>query len=61
MIHFLSFNFIYNIEKTRNFKIACLEEIAFNKGYISKKELLSIAKSIGDNNYGKYLMNKVNN
>lgn len=49
--------FIETIEKRQGLKVACIEEIAFEKGYISKKELLSIAKVMKNNQYGQYLMN----
>ena len=48
-------NFIQTIEKRQGLKIACLEEIAFEKGYITKKQLLKIAKTYKNNNYGQYL------
>ena len=48
--------FIKTIEKTQNIKIACLEEIAFQKGYISEEKLNNLAKPLMKNDYGKYLM-----
>ena len=38
-------------------KAACIEEIAFNMGYINKKQLNEIAKSMHNSDYGKYLLN----
>lgn len=49
-------NFIQTIEKRQGLKIACLEEIAFEKGYISKKQLKSLAEQYRSNEYGEYLM-----
>lgn len=50
-------NFIQTIEKRQGLKVACIEEIAFEKGYISAKELLSIAEEYKGNEYGSYLVN----
>ena len=41
-------NFIATIEHRQGLKIACLEEIAFNKGYISKKQLIALADCMND-------------
>ena len=49
--------FIETIERRQGLKVACIEEIAFEKGYISKKELLSTAQLMKNNQYGQYLMN----
>jgi glucose-1-phosphate thymidylyltransferase len=48
--------FIKTIEETQNIKIGCLEEIAFQKGYISREKLYDLAKTLLKNEYGKYLM-----
>lgn len=48
-------NFVESIEERQGLKIACLEEIAFRKGYISKAELLELAKPLSKNQYGQYL------
>lgn len=48
--------FIEVIEKRQGLKIACLEEIAFKKGWISKDELKELAKPMEKNDYGKYLI-----
>ena len=48
--------FIKTIEETQNIKIACIEEIAFQKGYISEEKLYNLAKPLMKNDYGKYLM-----
>ncbi len=48
-------NFIATIEKRQGLKIACIEEIAFRKGFISKKQLLKLAEKYKNNQYGDYL------
>lgn len=48
-------NFVHTIEKRQGLKIACLEEIAFRKGFIDKKQLSQIAKNNYKNEYGEYL------
>ncbi|PLX67022.1 MAG: glucose-1-phosphate thymidylyltransferase [Denitrovibrio sp.] len=47
--------FIHIIEKRQGVKIACLEEIAYNKGWILNETLLRRATMMGKNNYGQYL------
>ncbi len=49
-------NFVGSIEERQGLKIACLEEIAFRKGYISKTQLLDLAKPFSKNQYGQYLI-----
>ena len=48
-------HFVETIEKRQGYKIACLEEIAFINGWLSKVELLAIAKIYEKNSYGDYL------
>lgn len=48
--------FIEVIEKRQGQKIACLEEIAFRKGWIGKEQLLECAEPMKKNEYGKYLI-----
>lgn len=48
--------FIEVIEKRQGLKIACLEEIAFNKGWIDDKKLEEVATVMAKNQYGQYLM-----
>ncbi|NEW78827.1 MAG: glucose-1-phosphate thymidylyltransferase RfbA [Gelidibacter sp.] len=48
-------NFIQTIEKRQGLKVACIEEIAFEKGYISKEQLLVLATQYKNNEYGTYL------
>ena len=47
--------FIEIIERRQGLKVACIEEIAFNKGYINKSQLLKLAKPLANNEYGQYL------
>lgn len=49
--------FIEVIEKRQGLKVACIEEIAFELGYISKEQLLKLAESLSNNQYEKYLLN----
>lgn len=48
--------FIEVIEKRQGLKVACLEEIAFKKGWINSEQLKTIAQPMLKNNYGKYLL-----
>ncbi len=48
-------NFIATIEYRQGLKVACIEEIAYFKKYISKKQLTEIAESMKNNQYGQYL------
>ncbi|OIQ27390.1 MAG: glucose-1-phosphate thymidylyltransferase [Bacteroidetes bacterium MedPE-SWsnd-G2] len=52
-------NFIQTIENRQGLKVACLEEIAYDLGYIKKEELLQLAEPLKGNDYGKYLINRV--
>jgi len=52
--------FIQTIENRQGLKVACLEEIAYEMGYISKDELLELAKPLMKNQYGQYLFNIAN-
>ena len=52
--------FIETIERRQGLKVACIEEIAFEKGYISQKQLIQIAKIMKNNQYGQYLLNLIN-
>jgi len=51
-------NFIHTIEKRQGLKVACLEEIAYDKKFINKDQLISLAKSY-NNSYSEYLLNKI--
>lgn len=47
--------FVETLEKRQGYKVACLEEIAFNQGWIGKEQLCDIAKRLGKSSYGAYL------
>ncbi|WP_133623297.1 glucose-1-phosphate thymidylyltransferase RfbA [Erwinia sp. LJJL01] len=47
--------FVETIEKRQGYKIACLEEIAFNQGWLSRNDLLMQAENLKKNSYGSYL------
>jgi len=47
--------FVQTIEKRQGYKIACLEEIAYNNGWIDKSQVLKIAELLGKTDYGDYL------
>lgn len=49
-------NFVQVIEKRQGIKIACIEEIAYKKGFIDKEHLISVAKPLLKSGYGQYLM-----
>jgi glucose-1-phosphate thymidylyltransferase len=49
-------NFIQTIEDRQGLKVSCIEEIAFNRGYITRDQLLELARSLSKNQYGQYLM-----
>lgn len=51
--------YVQTIEKRQGFKIACLEEIAFSKGWLSAEQIKAIAKPLMKNSYGKYLLDLV--
>ena len=51
--------FIETIEKRQNLKVACLEEIAFRMGYITKEEVIKLAQPLKKNQYGQYLLRLV--
>jgi glucose-1-phosphate thymidylyltransferase len=53
-------NFIETIENRQGLKVACLEEIAYEMGYVSKAELLKLAEPLKKNGYGQYLINRAN-
>lgn len=48
--------FIEVIEKRQGLKVACLEEIAFKKGWIDRDRLVAVAQPMSKNDYGKYLL-----
>ena len=50
--------FIETIEKRQGLKVACLEEIAFEQGYITKEQLIELAQPLKKNQYGQYLLKR---
>ena len=53
-------NFIYTIEQRQGLKVSCIEEIAYNRGFIDKQELLKLAEPLKKNQYGEYLIKIAN-
>ena len=51
--------FVETIEKRQGYKVACLEEIALNNGWLSKEQVLSTGQSMSKNDYGQYLISLV--
>ena len=51
--------FIEIIERRQGLKVACIEEIAYEKGYINQEQLLSLAKALANNQYGQYLLKRL--
>ena len=49
--------FVQVIENRQGFKIGCIEEIAYRKGFINKEQLLKIAEPLTKSGYGQYLLN----
>ena len=52
--------FIQTIENRQSLKVACLEEIAYEMGYISQEKLLELAEPLKKNQYGQYLISRAN-
>ena len=53
-------NYIQTIENRQGLKVACLEEIAYEMGYISKENLIELAQPLIKNQYGQYLIRRAN-
>ena len=53
-------NFIQTIENRQGLKVACIEEIAYEMGYISRTQLIKLAQPYIKNQYGQYLMHRAN-
>jgi len=51
--------FIETIERRQGLKVACIEEIAFEEGFINKEQLLELAQPLAKNQYGQYLLRRV--
>jgi glucose-1-phosphate thymidylyltransferase len=52
--------FVETIEKRQGYKVACLEEIALNNGWLSSDQILKTVKTMSKNSYGQYLKNICN-
>lgn len=52
-------SFIQTIEHRQGLKVACLEEIAFERGFITKEKVLELAKPLSKSGYGEYLIRRV--
>lgn len=50
-------SFVQSIEEHQGLKVSCIEEIAYNNGWISKDELIKIGESMKNNKYGEHLLN----
>ena len=48
-------NFVYTIEKRQGLKVACLEEIAYRKGWVNKADLQELVKPLSKTGYGQYI------
>lgn len=53
-------NYIHTIEQRQGLKISCIEEIAFQMGFISKSQLLDLAEQMKNSTYGQYLLSIAN-
>jgi glucose-1-phosphate thymidylyltransferase len=51
--------FVETIEKRQGYKIACLEEIAFNQGWLSREQLQDQGELLKKNGYGQYLLSLI--
>lgn len=49
-------NFIATIEQRQGLKVSCIEEIAYKKGFITREQLIDLAKPLSKNQYGEYLL-----
>jgi len=49
-------NFVETIQERQGLKIACLEEIAYQKGFLSREQLVALGKAMGKSSYGEYLL-----
>lgn len=49
-------NFIATIEQRQGLKVSCIEEIAYKMGFISREQLIELAKPLSSNQYGEYLL-----
>ena len=54
-------NFIQNVENRQNYKIGCIEEVAFNNKWINKERITNRIKLFKNTDYSKYLKNLISN
>ncbi|MGZ7095958.1 MAG: sugar phosphate nucleotidyltransferase, partial [Methanobacterium sp.] len=54
-------NFVEAIQKRQGFYIACLEEIAYNNGWIGQENVIKLAKTLEKTEYSQYLIDLINN
>ncbi len=52
-------DYIRKVEKKREYKIGCIEEVSYRKGYINKEQLRKLAEKLIKSEYGKYLVNLI--
>ena len=52
-------HFVETVQNRQGYKVACLEEIAFNNGWLTKQQVLEVGQSMSKNDYGQYLMSLV--
>lgn len=53
-------NFVRDVEKNIKFKIGCVEQIAFDAGWLTINQYLNLAYSLGVNEYTEYLIKEIN-
>jgi glucose-1-phosphate thymidylyltransferase len=53
-------NYVSTIEQRQGLKVACIEEIAYKKGFINKKQLIKLGNELKNNQYGEYLLKIAN-
>jgi glucose-1-phosphate thymidylyltransferase len=51
--------FVQTVEKRQGFKIACLEEIAWNQGWLTREQISQIGSKLSKTGYGQYLLNLI--
>ena len=51
--------FVETLEKRQGYKVACLEEIAFNNGWLNKEQISLVGNSLSKNSYGQYLLSLI--
>ena len=54
-------NFIQNVENRQNYKIGCIEEVAFNNKWINKERIINRIKHLKNTDYSRYLKNLISN